>query len=385
MIPHVFGLNYFVNTCLELFAFIKDSVLFLWEMLVSQEESSANILQPFQQSIFDEDKLLVYRELYYNGFSSIIAARDLTSGAAVAVKKVDFQFFKPCPLSITKLRENYAKKVNKQANKIRAITHSSVAKLMEYVIEPKRITIMTEMCMFGDLFNWMLQQPQLHVRDICLVVQNIFQAIRFLHSQDYVHGALSPTAILFQSMSPQSVTIMPDFSVRAEVAKLANVEPPIMDYFPPEYLATLILKETNVDRTEEKEFTVEQFTPTTASDVWSIGIIAHIAFTGKAPFYGTNASEMLRNIKGTNGEPRNEMFLTFSPLIRRQVIRSLAVSPEARLTVEEGSDVYWFDDEETTNDNRNVLMTIEYELLSTCRRYRNQGRQLFETVFRSPY
>ncbi|TPP63594.1 Ca2+/calmodulin-dependent protein kinase [Fasciola gigantica] len=352
-------------------------------MLISQEESSVNFIQPVQQSIFDEDKLLVYRELYYNGFSSIIAARDLTSGAAVAVKKVEFSFFKPCPFSITKLKENYANKINEQAAKIRAITHTSVVKLMEYVIEPKRVTIMTEMCMFGDLFNWMLQQAQLRVRDICLVVQNIFQALRFLHSQGYVHGALSPTTVLFQSVSPQSVTIMPDLSVRAEVLKLARVEPPIMDHFAPECLKTNTLKQgEDNEKTIEDGFATDQCTPTKASDIWNVGIIAHIAFTGKAPFRGRNAFELLKNIEATNGESRNEMFHTLSSLIRNQVNRSLSVNPETRLTAEEGSEVYWFDDEETKNDNRNILMTIEYELLSTCRRYRNQGRQVFENVFR---
>ncbi|VDP92031.1 unnamed protein product [Echinostoma caproni] len=341
-------------------------------MLAITEDNLITPVPSSSQVVFDEEKLLIYRELYYDGFSSIIAARDLTTGAAVAVKKIEFRFLKPAPFPLENLKERYARKINQQAAKIRALTPNSVVKMMEFAIESNRVTIMTEMCMFGDLFNWMLQQPQLRIRDICLVVQNIFQALRFLHSQNYVHGALSPTTILFQSMSPQSVTIMPDCSVRSEVLQLVRIEPPIMDCFSPEQLKAIV----------SEQQAANSFVPTEASDVWSVGIIAHIAFTGKAPFRGTNASELLATIERADGKTSNKIFSTLSSLIQKQIHNALSVDPGSRTTADEGSEVFWFDDEHTKNDNRNILLTIEYELLNTCRRYRNQGRQVFERVFR---
>ncbi|OON18369.1 hypothetical protein X801_05778, partial [Opisthorchis viverrini] len=302
---------------------------------------------------FDEEKLLIYRELYYDGFSSIIAARDLTTGAAVAVKKVEYRFFTHAPFPIRWLQRRYSRKVRQQTARIRTLSHNSLLKLIEFVVEPKRIVVVTEMCMFGDLFNWMLQQPQLRV-----------------------------------PMSPQSVTIMPDLSIRKELAYITANPPLVIDSWAPEYIRSFVSMreerktsgkgyvESNEDQMED-----ELMQPTKAMDVWGVGCIAHIALTGKPPYPVGSLEEVLSIIDQTGGQLKNPMISTFSDSVQKQLRDSLALAPEDRPNAEQFSELYWFDDDQTRSDKRNILLTIEYDLMHTCRRYRTQGRQVFDNVF----
>ncbi|KAF8564008.1 hypothetical protein P879_09839 [Paragonimus westermani] len=338
--------------------------------------------------VFDEEKLLVYRELYYDGFSSIIAARDLTSGAAVAVKKVEYAFMKPAPFPIRCLQRSFSRKVRQQVAKFRALSHNSVLKIMEFVVEPERIVIVTEMCMFGDLFNWMLQQAQLRVRDICLIIQYVQQVLSYLHSQNLIHGNLTPTHLLFQAMSPQSVTVMPDLSIRNELVSLTAKAPPVFDCWAPEKLKNFLslVAERNALGKKTVEVAEDQpmhpyFEPTKSMDIWSVGCITHIALTGKPPFVANSVTDMVNVIEGSEGKLKSPMLNRLSPLVKKQLNDTLAINPDDRPTAENSSDCHWFDDDITRADNRNILLTIEYDLLYTCRRYRTQGRRIFESVF----
>ncbi|CAL8074375.1 unnamed protein product [Calicophoron daubneyi] len=328
---------------------------------------------------FDEEKLLVYRELYYDGFSSIIAARDLTSGAAVSVKKVEFNFMKPSPFPVRYLQKLFAKKIRKQAEQMRSLSHSSLLKVMEFVVEPKRTIVVTEMCMFGDMFNWMLQQAQLRVRDICLVIQYVFQALRYLHSQDYVHGHLMPTHILFQSMSPQSVTIMPDLSVRSELIDMTIKSPPVIDCWAPELIKQFIEHQKQLPvEISDKKISIER---TKAMDVWSAGVIAHLALTGRPPFQASGLQNTLDEIESFGGDLKHPIIQTLSPTVQESLKKFLCVDSTKRAVADYGAEPLWFDDELTRLDNRNFLITTEYDLMHSCRRYRQQGRDVFEHVF----
>ncbi|KAA3678036.1 calcium/calmodulin-dependent protein kinase I [Paragonimus westermani] len=338
--------------------------------------------------VFDEEKLLIYRELYYDGFSSIIAARDLTSGAAVAVKKVEYAFMKPAPFPIRCLQRSFSRKVRQQVAKVRALSHNSVLKIIEFVVEPERIVIVTEMCMFGDLFNWMLQQAQLRVRDICLIIQYVQKVLSYLHSQNLIHGNLTPTHILFQAMSPQSVTVMPDLSIRNELVSLTAKAPPVFDCWAPEKMKDFLslvaerkcLGKKTVEVAEDQPMH-PYFEPTKSMDIWSVGCITHIALTGKPPFVANSVADMVNVIEGSEEKLKSPMLNRLSPLVEKQLNDTLAINPDDRPTAENSSDSHWFDDDITRADSRNILLTIEYDLLYTCRRYRTQGRRIFESVF----
>lgn len=337
---------------------------------------------------FDEDKILVYRELYYDGFSSVIAARDLTSGAAVAIKKVEYDFLRPSPFPIKLLQRRFSKKIHHYMGRARALSHNSVLKLIEFVVQPNRIVIVTEMCVFGDLFNWMLQQPQLRARDLCLITQYVMQALSYLHSHDLAHGSLTPSHILFHAISPQSVTIMPDLSIRNELVNLTGKGPPIVDCWAPERLQNFTTFQTSrnskgwqLPEGSDDNTYDQPMQPTKEMDIWSVGCIAHIALTGEPPFSADSARSMLEVIEQSEGKLCSQMIKSYSPLIYNRLEECLSVKPEDRPLADKCSLPGWFDDETTRNDDRNVLLIIEYDLLHTCRRYRTQGRKVFEHVF----
>ncbi|CAH8841228.1 unnamed protein product [Trichobilharzia szidati] len=378
----------------------------------SSSSGIVNNPQPLLDRRFDEEKLLIYRELYYDGFSSIIAARDLTTGGGVAVKKIDFRFMKTIKGAFTlhELKKRFCNKLYENTHKLSTLSSNTcILKLIEFIVEPKRLIIMTEMCIFGDFFNWILQQHHLYVKDICLMLQYLFQAVYYLHSHNCIHGNLLPTHVLFQTLSPQSVTLMLDMSIKSEIFYLTGQPSTIIYGWAPEFIRT-ILQSVDIMPTDSfsnnmsidyqmnknKEKLLQK---TRMMDIWSIGVIAHIAFTGRPPYQAEQLHELLKLIDINQGKLNHPLIKSFHKTIIDKLIQLLQIDPLKRYcsfiesnncntstttTTNNNSNNdfhWWCNHDEIKNDERNLLHIIEYDMMSTCRRYRFHGRQLFEKIF----
>lgn len=335
---------------------------------------------------FDEDKLLVYREIYYDGFSTVIAARDLTSGGAVAIKKTDFTHIANCFSHATLLQRRVSCKLRKQTSRIKTISHPAVMKTLDFVLEPRRIVIITEMCLFGDMFNWMLQQHVIRFCDILIIVHGLFQAFNFLHDKGYTHGSLKPTNVLFQTISPHSLVILPDISVRKEAAYLlADPLVNCLSCTAPEALAKIVDSVQEPPQLDPSKSDEYEFFGTKEMDVWSIGLIAMTALTGVNIFkYGTLAS-----LKQPFEDRLEKAFA--HPILNmcdKQFVnhlrRFLNVDPQKRETAAVGAAINWAEEARVVNDDRNLLAIMEYDLLDTCKYYRSFGKnvtcQLLDSV-----
>ena len=329
---------------------------------------------------FDEDKLLIYREIFYDGFSTVIAARDLTSGGAVAIKKTNYDHLGNCFSHITLLQRRVTTKLRKQTSRIRSLAHPAVMKMLDFVSEPHRIVVITEMCLFGDLFNWMLQQHVIRFRDVLVIIHGLFQAFHFLHDRDYSHGYLKPTNVLFQTISPHSLVILPDLSVKKEAAYLLN-EPlaTCQSCTAPEALNKLISSAEQGAKTKSAKYDEYDYFGTKEMDIWSIGVVALIALTG-VNFFQYDTPEDVK-------QPMlNRLDKAFShPIIRmcsKQLVKHLqsvlTIDPENRITASKGAYINWVEDAKVADDDSNLLYMMENDLLNTCKYFRNYGHDVLQ-------
>lgn len=344
------------------------------------ENSNGNIA--LAAPAFDEDKLLIYREIFYDGFSTVIAARDLTSGGAVSIKKTDYSHLGNCFSHITCLQRRVTTKLRKQTSCIRSLSHPAVMKMFDFVSEPQRIVVITEMCLFGDLFNWMLQQHVVRFRDVLVILHGLFQAFHFMHDKGYSHGYLKPTNVLFQTISPHSLVVLPDLSVKKEVAFLLR-EPlsTCQSCTAPEALKKLLddlEQDTASESAKNDEFA---YSGTKEMDIWSIGVITLIALTGINFFQYDSIEDMKEPL-----EARLEKAFSH-PIIKmcsKQLITNLKlvlnIDPESRITAAAGANINWVDEAKVSDDERNLLYMMEHDLLNTCKYFRMYGQNVLQDL-----
>lgn len=342
--------------------------------------SNGNIT--FSAPGFDEDKLLIYREIFYDGFSTVIAARDLTSGGAIAIKKVEFSYLKNIFTPITQLQRNILSKIRRQAARIRALSNLTVTKMIDFVSEPHRLVIISEMCLYGDLFNWMLQQHVIRFRDVMIILHSLFQAFNFLHEQGYNHGYLKPTNVLFQTISPHSVIILPDLSVKREIAYLLN-EPlaTCLSCTAPEALKKLVKsmdEERSWDRSRMSDL---KFFGTKEMDVWSIGVIALLALTGVNFFQFSSIDDLRQPL---DEKLENAFSHPIIQLCSEQLVgclrKVLTIDPRHRITAAAGAAVNWVEEANVADDERNLLYIMEHDLLNSCKYYRIYGQMVLDDL-----
>ncbi|VDL89305.1 unnamed protein product [Schistocephalus solidus] len=354
--------------------------------VVSRDENSNGNLA-LAAPAFDEEKLLVYREIYFDGFSTVIAARDLTSGAAVAVKKIDFAQLGNCFSEVIQLQRRLTSKVRKQVARIKAISHPAVMKMLDFVLEPTRLVVISEMCLFGDLFNWMLQQQHLRFRDVFLIIHGLFQAFNFLHGKGYTHGSLKPTNILFQTISPHSLVVLPDLSVKKEISHLLN-DPMLscVSCTAPEVIADLVKAQYEPPKSAPNPEDDNELFGTTAMDVWSIGAIALIILTGVNYFQYETLDDLKEPVEPRLERAFSHPILSFcSPKIGENLRKFLEVDSAKRATAAEGAALAWLEEAAIVSDDRNLLFLMEYDLMNTCKYFRLYGQKVTKKLFSQIY
>ncbi|KAM7540010.1 hypothetical protein Aperf_G00000029053 [Anoplocephala perfoliata] len=331
---------------------------------------------------YDENKLLLYREIFCDGFSTVIAARDLTSGGAVAIKKVEFDYLKNIFAPIKQLRRIFLDKTVKQTSRIRALSNLAMTKIIDFVSVPHRLIILSEMCLFGDLFNWMLQQHVVRFRDVMIMLHSLFKAFNFLHEEGYSHGYLKPTNVLFQTISPHSVLISPDLSVKREMAYLLK-EPLItcQSCTAPEALEELVESVNDEKPRNWSKLRDFKFFGTKEMDIWSIGVIALLAITG-VNFFQFNTIDDLKQpvekkLERAFSHPIIQMCSKQLVVCLRKV---LTIDPRYRITAAAGSAINWVEEAKVANDERNLLYMMEHDLLNSCRYYRIYGQMVLDDL-----
>ncbi|KAL7062456.1 hypothetical protein AAHC03_0685 [Spirometra sp. Aus1] len=309
--------------------------------IVSRDENSNGNLA-LAAPAFDEEKLLVYREIYFDGFSTVIAARDLTSGAAVAVKKIDFAQLGNCFSEVIQLQRRLTSKVRKQVARIKALSHPAVMKMLDFVLEPTRLVVISEMCLFGDMFNWMLQQQHL---------------------------------------------LLPDLSVKKEISHLLN-DPMLscISCAAPEVIRDLVKAQYEPPKSAPNPEDDSELFGTTAMDVWSIGAIALIALTGINYFQYETFDDLGKPVESRLERAFSHPILSFcGPKIKEHLCKFLEVDPEKRATAAEGAALVWLEEAEIASDDRNLLFLMEYDLMNTCKYFRLYGQKVTKKLFSQAY
>ncbi|XP_051909625.1 serine/threonine-protein kinase 17A [Hippocampus zosterae] len=147
------------------------------------------------------------------------------------------------------------------------------------------MVLVLEFAAGGEIFNQCVSDQEdeaFSENDVKRLMRQILQGVAFLHQRNVVHLDLKPQNILLTSNSPLGDIKIVDFGLSRIVSSQQELRE-IMGT--PEYVAPEILNYEPIS---------------TATDMWSIGVLTYVMLTGLSPFLGKDKQETFLNISQMN-------------------------------------------------------------------------------------
>ncbi|KAG9347876.1 hypothetical protein JZ751_003893, partial [Albula glossodonta] len=194
-----------------------------------------------------------------------------------------------------------------------------VINLHEVYETASEMILVLEYAAGGEIFNQCVAERDEAFKegDVKRLMRQILEGVAFLHKSNVVHLDLKPQNILLTSEDPLGDIKIVDFGLSRMVSSNHELRE-IMGT--PEYVAPEILNYEPIS---------------TATDMWSIGVLAYVMLTGTSPFLGDDKQETFLNISQINiSYTEEELEGLEQPAI--DFMKSLLIKkPQDRATAEE--------------------------------------------------
>ncbi|XP_006634361.1 serine/threonine-protein kinase 17A [Lepisosteus oculatus] len=193
----------------------------------------------------------------------------------------------------------------------------------------------------GEIFNQCVadRDEAFKEEEVKRLMRQILEGVAFLHKNNVVHLDLKPQNILLTSASPVGDIKIVDFGLSRIVSSNEELRE-IMGT--PEYVAPEILNYEPIS---------------TATDMWSIGVLAYVMLTGTSPFLGDDKQETFLNISQINISYTQEEFEGIDKSAIDFMKMLLIKEPEARATAEQCRQHLWL--QQLHEDTAEALSSCE--------------------------
>jgi len=209
------------------------------------------------------------------------------------------------------------------------LDHPNIVRLEEVYESHSEIYLVQELCVGGELFDRLDEQPDYHYTETecARLIKQMLCAVRYLHSKGIIHRDLKLENFLFSSNAPDSELKMIDFGLSKHF-RYGEVQH--------EAVGTPYTVAPEVIRGQYDE----------RCDIWAIGVIAFLLFSGDPPFGGCGGPEPLMVVRQNildgdfEFEPA-EIWDLVSNVGKRFVQDLLVTDPKKRPTAREAQKHDW--------------------------------------------
>uniref|UniRef100_A0A3Q3JGT3 Serine/threonine-protein kinase 17A n=1 Tax=Monopterus albus TaxID=43700 RepID=A0A3Q3JGT3_MONAL len=182
------------------------------------------------------------------------------------------------------------------------------------------MVLVLEFAAGGEIFNRCVSQQEdeaFREEDVKRLMKQILEGVAFLHQNNIAHLDLKPQNILLTSSSPLGDIKIVDFGLSRMICSHQELRE-IMGT--PEYVAPEILNYEPIS---------------TATDMWSIGVLTYVMLTGISPFVGEDKQETFLNISQLNVNYDQEELQQLDQAALPFIQMLLRKQPQDRATVEQ--------------------------------------------------
>nr|CAB3227513.1 calcium/calmodulin-dependent protein kinase type IV-like [Phallusia mammillata] len=203
------------------------------------------------------------------------------------------------------------------------LSHPNIIKLKDIYESDTQIHLILEYVNGGELFDRIVEKGFYSERDAANVIQQILEAVAYLHSKNIVHRDLKPENLLYSDDSENAVLKVADFGL----SRINDKETMKTICGTPGYVAPEILL--------GKQYTE-------SIDIWAVGVIAYILLCGFEPFYDERGDQaMFQKILKCDYEFISPYWDGVSANAKDLVKKLLVLDPKKRLTARQALQHPW--------------------------------------------
>lgn len=250
------------------------------------------------------------------------------------------------------------------------LDHPNIVRLEEVYESHNEIYLVQELCLGGELFDRLDEQPDYHYTEAecARLVKQMLCAMRYLHSKGIIHRDLKLENFLFSSTSTDSELKMIDFglSKHFKFGEVLN-----------EAVGTPYTVAPEVIRGQYDE----------RCDCWAIGVITYLLLSGDPPFGGCGGPEPLLTVranilKGSFHFEPEEIWSIVSPQARAFISSLLVVDPKLRPTARESQRHTWLREwaNRTRKEDDNILNPNVVKALVSFKEFSDMRKLLCEVL-----
>lgn len=209
------------------------------------------------------------------------------------------------------------------------LDHPNIVRLEEVYESESEIYLVQELCLGGELFDRLDEQPDYHYTEAqcARLVKQMLCSVRYIHSKGIIHRDLKLENFLFSDDSPDSELKMIDFGLSKHF-KFGEVQHEAVGT--PYTVAPEVIRGSYDER----------------CDVWAIGVITYLLLSGDPPFGGCGGPEPLMTVranilKGSFAFDPPEIWSNVSSDARRFITSLLVTDPNNRPTAQGAQKSKW--------------------------------------------
>ncbi|XP_066554533.1 serine/threonine kinase 17a like [Amia ocellicauda] len=217
-----------------------------------------------------------------------------------------------------------------------------VVSLHEVYETTSEIILVLEYAAGGEIFNQCVadNDEAFTEKDVIRLVRQILSGVAYLHRNNVVHLDLKPQNLLLTSCQPLGDIRIVDFGLSRRMDNVKEVREILGT---PEYVAPEILNYEPIS---------------TATDMWSIGVLTYVMLTGESPFLGEDKQETFLNISKVNVDYSQDVFEGVSSLAMDFIKSLLIKNPRKRATADDCLKHSWLSTSTLSLPHANLLPAL---------------------------
>mmetsp|Transcript_61398 Transcript_61398/g.164918 ORF Transcript_61398/g.164918 Transcript_61398/m.164918 type:complete len:311 (+) Transcript_61398:71-1003(+) len=224
-------------------------------------------------------------------------------------------------LAVKIINKNKSNENNSQISMMERLDHQNVLRLIDWFEDENYIFIFVELASGGDLWERIAKSIRIPEAQVALISFQLLNAIHHVHSRGIVHCDIKPENILFSRSGDEFVKLADFGSAQAVGTSNDRKIVSTISYAAPELLDGL--------------------PPSTASDLWSLGVLMYTMLSGFPPFGQHPAKTPMLIREGRLIFPQS-VFEHVSQDARDLIGKLLVKDPTNRLSAEDALAHPWF-------------------------------------------
>ncbi|KAJ3608599.1 hypothetical protein NHX12_023131 [Muraenolepis orangiensis] len=246
--------------------------------------------------------------------------------------------------------------VEREVEVLQALHHPNIMALKDVFESRAEMVLVVEFIDGGELFDFIAEKDNVSESEAIEFLKQILQAVDFMHSKHIAHFDLKPENIMLsvKDAAPPNIKLI-DFGLahqfkQGEEYKSSCGTP---QYIPPEVI---------------------NYGPlSTATDMWSIGVITYILLSGLSPFQDYTDEDTLKNILAMKYEFPEHIFNMTSDLAKDFIHKLLVTDPSERMTANECLIHQWIKPltrKQVANRNRSSINMKNFKKFNAKRKWK---------------